>query len=45
MPRVKYFDYVRILVDPVVDQDWTMKQFADLRPFWDRGAHAREAGE
>ena len=43
MPQVKYLDKVLRFVDYVINQDWTMDQFANLGAPTNGANHARKA--
>jgi hypothetical protein len=45
VPQVKHLDHAIVLMDTVVDQDWTVNQLTDRWTFLDPSTHAREAGE
>jgi hypothetical protein len=45
VPNVKHLDDALAHVELVIDHERAMHELADAGPFWDRPAHAREAGK
>ena len=45
MPEVKHFHKTLVFTDLVIDQNRTMQQLANARPFSDGAAHAWETNQ